>query len=125
MDAGDVQRVADERCTAVLNLQTQMGLNQRRINAADISNTFYGKGISTYTRFQVADNFKQEYALDLFDAAKLLHELVDVKKEKVFVHDQTGVSRCTTLLLVYLALFVKHKSWRNIDELYTYIESEY
>ena len=60
MDAGDVQRVADERCTAVLNLQTQMGLNQRRINAADISNTFYGKGISTYTRFQVADNFKQD-----------------------------------------------------------------
>jgi hypothetical protein len=48
-----------------------------------------------------------------------------VKKEKVFVHDQTGVSRCTTLLIVYLALFIKHKSWRNIDELYALVEGEY
>lgn len=28
-------------------------------------------------------------------------------------------------MLVYLALFVKHKSWRSIDELYTFLESEY
>ena len=66
-----------------------------------------------------------EYSDDLFQGAKMLHELVDVKKEKVFVNDQTGVSRCTTLLLVYLALFIKHKSWRNIDELYDFMESEY
>jgi len=55
----------------------------------------------------------------------VLHELVDVQKKKVFVNDQTGVSRCTTLMLVYLALFIKHKSWKNIDELYTFVEGEY
>jgi hypothetical protein len=125
MDAGDVQRVFDERCTAVLNLQTQMGLSQRQINPADISNMFYTRGITTYARYQVADSFRAEYADDLLSAAKLLHELVDVKKERVFVHDQTGVSRCTTLLIVYLALFIKHKSWRNIDELYALVEGEY
>jgi len=95
------------------------------MDSANLSNMFYTKGVSTYTRYQVADSFKPEYADDLLNAAKLLHELVDVKKEKVFLHDQTGVSRCTTLLICYLALFIKHKSWRNIDELYTFVESEY
>jgi hypothetical protein len=57
MDGGDVQRVFDERCTAVLNLQTQMGLSQRQINPGDISNMFYSRGITTYARYQVADSF--------------------------------------------------------------------
>jgi protein-tyrosine phosphatase len=93
-------------------------LKQRNVNAEEIKQIFYSKGIKTYERYQVLDNFRAEYADDLFRAAKVLHELVDVQKKKVFVNDQTGVSRCTTLLLVYLALFIKHKSWKNIDELY-------
>ena len=36
-----------------------------------------------------------------------------------------GVSRAPTLMLIYLALFIRHPSWRNVEELYEYVEDEY
>ena len=41
------------------------------------------------------------------------------------MHRTAGVSRSPTLLLVYLALYIKHKEWRSIKNLYDFLESEY
>jgi hypothetical protein len=64
-----------------------MGLQQRETNIESLINMFHQKGIQKYERYQVLDNFREEYADDLFRAAKVLHELVDVQKRKVFVND--------------------------------------
>lgn len=44
---------------------------------------------------------------------------------KVFASDGAGVSRIVTLLIVYLAVFVKHEKWNDIEGLRQFIQQEY
>ena len=69
---------------------------------------FYrNNGINVVACVPVTDEDPEDYADDLFDAAQVLHDLIDVKGHKVYLHDITGVSRAPTLYLVYLALYKK------------------
>jgi len=43
----------------------------------------------------------------------------------VFVNCTAGVSRGPTLMVVYLALFIKHKKWEDIDAIYQTVEDHY
>ena len=40
-----------------------------------------------------------------------LHDLRDIKQKQVYLNCTAGVSRGPTLMIVYLALFIKHKDW--------------
>jgi hypothetical protein len=44
---------------------------------------------------------------------------------QVFAHDGAGVSRICTLLIVYLALYIKHEKWNDLEALRIFIKSEY
>ena len=46
-----------------------------------------------------------EYVDNLFSAAKDMHELIGDEQNKVYLHCTTGISRSSTLAIVYLALF--------------------
>ena len=73
----------------------------------------------------VSDNEENQYCLDLFRAAMALHDLRDIKNQQVYLNDTAGVSRCATLMIVYLALFIKHKNWQSVEDLYIFVEDQY
>lgn len=47
--------------------------------------------------------------------------MIDVKGHHVYLHCSAGISRGPTLCLVYLALFMKHKHWNNLEMIETFI----
>ena len=88
-------------------------------------NWYRNRGINTIVHDTVSDNLEAEYCDDLFRAAMKLYELRDVQGKNVYVNCTAGVSRAPTLVIVYFALFIKHKSWASVEELYNFVESEY
>ena len=62
-------------------------------------------GLTVYYNQAVNDNTIPTYCKDVFCAAQLLHKLIAEQQHHVFVHCAAGVSRCTTLFLVYVALY--------------------
>lgn len=103
----DVQRLQASGITAVLNIMDQMDITQRGINTDKIMQFYRNKGINVVINFGVTDENVDTYAEQLFEAAKHLFDLVDIKGHRVYLHDTTGVSRAPTLYLCYLALFMK------------------
>jgi len=70
----------------------------------------------------VSDIDEDQYCNDLFRAAMQLHDLRDIKQQKVYLNCTAGVSRGPTLFIVYLALFIKHKQWESVENLYQFCE---
>lgn len=54
-----------------------------------------------------------------------LNDMVNNQGLRVFINCTAGVSRGPTLLVVYLALFIKHKNWKDIDAIYQFVEDQY
>ena len=73
----------------------------------------------------VSDIDDRTYFDDLLRVVVRLHEKKTEHKGEIFIHCSSGVSRSPTLLLVYLALYIKHKHWRSVEDLYDFLESEY
>jgi protein-tyrosine phosphatase len=86
---------------------------------------YRNRGIHNVVHSPVSDYFENEYCEQLFKASLILNELVNIKKLNVFCHCSAGISRGPTLFLCYLALFMKHPQWNNINELYSYIKHFY
>ena len=59
-----------------------------------------------YQQFHVAiiDNNEQKFIEGLLEGTKLLHKLRKEQKYKIFIHDETGITKATTLILLYLVL---------------------
>lgn len=100
-------------------------MRQRGINWPQVQTWYRNKGISLVVNEPVCDDYEASYANDLFRAALVLHDLRDVKGHKVYLNCTAGVSRGPTLMVVYLALFIKHKKWEDIDQLYQFVEDHY
>ena len=67
-------------------------------------NIYKSKGIQ-YVRCPINDSATDNnYSTDLFEATKLLNDLVDKQKLNVFVHCNQGFTRTPTLALVYICL---------------------
>ena len=71
------------------------------------------------------DYEEDDYADMLFKAACVLNRMVKEQGLTVFLNDTNGVSRVATLMMVYLALFLRHKSWNNLPALQSYLKSVY
>jgi len=69
---------------------------------------FRKRGVNNVENFPVSDLDLDEYCGMLFKAAKLLNKTCNTKGEKLFLQCSTGSSRTMTLIIVYLALFLKH-----------------
>jgi protein-tyrosine phosphatase len=54
-----------------------------------------------------------------------LNDMVNNQGLRVFLNCTAGVSRGPTLMVVYLALFIKHKNWKDIDAVYQFVEDQY
>ena len=51
--------------------------------------------------------------------------MINEHGEEVFVHCTTGISRVSTLVLVYLAIYCRHKQWNNVDALKSMLKNHY
>jgi len=52
----------------------------------------------------------------MFEACQFLDDCLN-KNQKVYVHCTSGYTRCTTLVIFYLALYLKSKNWQQIKEI--------
>ena len=73
----------------------------------------------------MTDDVEAEYCHCLFEAAKILNDLINNQGHMVFVNCTTGVSRGPTLIIVYLALFIQHDCWDDLEKIYDFLQSEY
>jgi hypothetical protein len=49
-------------------------------------------------------------------AAQYLHGLIDKQNKKVFIHCSSGLIRTPTIVLTYLCIFKRVKSWQNVSQ---------
>jgi len=90
-----------------------------------MENLYVQNGIRQYMSSPVEDFEEDDYSDMLFKAACVLNRMVKEQGLKVYVHDTNGVSRVATLMMVYLALFLRHKQWKNLPALQSYLKLVY
>jgi protein-tyrosine phosphatase len=105
----DVQSMYESGVTAVLDIQTPTDHRQRGVMMERMLRMYKGRGINLVINYPVSDVKEDDYLEQLFEASQHMHELIGVKGQHVFVHCSSGVSRAPTLVVVYLALFLRHK----------------
>lgn len=108
----DVRKISKEQnITAVLSLQTDEEVAQRGINERLLVEEFRKHGIKTYYRYGISDDDEQIYCEDLFEAQQILQDLIEKRKERVYLHCTSGLTRCTTLTCVYACLNMRSSKW--------------
>ena len=61
------------------------------------------------------NNKDADYKEKVFMAAQYLHGLIDKQSKKVFIHCSSGLIRTPTVVLTYLCIFKRVKTWKNIS----------
>lgn len=57
----------------------------------------------------------------IFTAAQYLNDLANTKNLRVFLHSRSGVTRTSTVLLAYMALFKAHQDWNSPMKMYQWL----
>jgi len=122
---GDVHKLNDAGVNAVLDIQTSIDYRMRGIQTRQLTELYRKNGIKQFLNSAVCDYEEEQYAEGLFKAACVLNTLANEKGYTVYVHDTNGVSRVATLMLVYIALFLKHKQWNNLPALQQFLKMQY
>lgn len=78
-------------------------------------NDYRANGITTAMHFPVT-NYDGDYKEKVFTAAQYLHKLVDMQSKKVFIHCSSGLIRTPTIVLTYLTIFKRVKSWKSVSQ---------
>jgi len=77
-------------------------------------NEYRSNGIETAMHYPV-NNKDPDYKEKVFMAAQYLHGLIDKQNKKVFIHCSSGLIRTPTVVLTYLCIFKRVKTWKNIS----------
>ena len=73
--------------------------------------------------FPIHDFNEGDLTSKLFDAAKTLHQMIDVEGLNVYVHCTAGMGRAPASVLVYLILYKKVSCWKNPTDVDLYVKS--
>jgi len=76
-------------------------------------NDYRAVGIGTAMHYPCSKN-DPDYKDKVFMAAQYLHGLIDKQDKKVFIHCSSGLNRTPTIVLTYLCIFKRVKSWKNV-----------
>ena len=94
----------------------------REFNLNQIQKMFINRvNITNVVNHPVEDLFLEDYVDQLISAAKQLDIMINEQGEEVFVNCTSGISRAPTLVMVYLAIYCRHKQWENLDALKNFI----
>lgn len=106
----DIETLWDAGVTGVLNVQTHGDLSFRGVNQEFMMKTYAERGI-TAVHFPIIDFNEHDLSSKLFEAAKVLNDLINVKGLNVYVHCTAGMGRAPAAVLVYLCLYKKVENW--------------
>jgi len=88
----------------------RLDIEYRGVDLNKMTQWYHNQGIDVVIHHIVEDQVTETYADHLFQGAKHLYDLIDVKGHRVFLHCCTGVSRAPTLWLCYQALYQKNRN---------------
>jgi len=84
-------------------------------------------GVHNTVFSEVEDDHEDEYCEQLFNASVSLDKLlnaVDVPGgQGVFLHDTNAVTEAPAVVIVYLALFLKHEDWDDTEALKRFVQT--
>jgi protein-tyrosine phosphatase len=86
---------------------------------------YLSKGIKTAIHLPIEEHNEKELKMKVFAASQYLNDMVNNKGHRVYIHCSAGITRAPTVVLLYLCLFKRHKSWRDIDQVDQYLSSHY
>lgn len=73
-------------------------------------------GIKTVMSYPISDKNEDEYIEELFNAAQHMNDLINEKGHTLYIHDSSSITRSPTLVLTYLCLFVRIRTYENLPE---------
>jgi len=72
-------------------------------------------GIKAFS-YPISDTNENVYLDGLYHASQHLNDLITEQGHTVFLHDNTGISRAPTLILAYLCLYARIRTYSNLPE---------
>ena len=73
--------------------------------------------------FPIHDFNETDLCAQLFDAAKTLNDMINIKNQTVYVHCTAGMGRAPACVLVYLCLYKKVQCWNDPNEVDKFVKS--
>lgn len=98
----DVNRLATAKITAVLSLQSDEDLKQRKINWKKLTETYQQANISV-KRFPIKDFSESDLAKKLAEPVNYLKSMIG-DGHRVYVHCNAGICRAPATVIGYLCL---------------------
>lgn len=74
---------------------------------------YYGERKMKAVHFPIHDFNENDLTSKLFEAAKVLNDMINNQGLTVYVHCTAGMGRAPACVLVYLCLFKKVSCWNN------------
>ena len=115
LTAGDINKIKGAGATAVFNIQTGPDMEARGFDWHQIKDKYRALGILPFS-YPINDSSEDGYTDGLFHASQHLNDLVNEQGHTVYLHDNTGISRAPTLLLSYLCLYARIRTYENLPE---------
>ena len=108
----DTQKLADAGITGVFNVQTEIDHAHRGVNWPKMLEYYAARGIKA-VHFPIHDFNEHDLTSKIFEAAKVLNDMINNQGLNVYVHCTAGMGRAPACVLVYLCLFKKVACWNN------------
>jgi protein-tyrosine phosphatase len=89
-------------------------MNIRDVLWSKMFKLFQSKGVKTIINHPINDVSQKgdsEYSSRVFEAIQIIHEIVSVKKQNLFLYCTSGVSRSATTIGAYLSIYKKVSQW--------------
>ena len=92
---------------------------------------FQSKGISTIINHPIDDimqytseeNRDKDYSKRVFEIITQMHDVLVNKKLNLFVYDSSGISRSSTVIFGYLAMYKKVVFWQNLPKIEEHLKN--
>jgi protein tyrosine phosphatase (PTP) superfamily phosphohydrolase (DUF442 family) len=110
----DVAHLKKQGITAVVNLMTDVEIEERNVHWGNMQNMYQSSGINIVQHCPI-DEQDGNYDMKLFESAQMIQNLLEDKHNRVFVHCGSGISRGPSAVLTHLCLYKKVNCWEDID----------
>ena len=108
----DIEKLVKSGINGVFNVQTDGDLRFRGVNQGLMMKRYKEQGIHA-VHFPIVDFNEHDLSSKLFEAAKILNEIINHKGLNVYVHCTAGMGRAPASVLAYLCLFKKVRNWQD------------
>ena len=116
LSQNDLIRMKKAGVTGVMNIQTGNDMTQRGVFWPQLVEKYKEVGIDNVFSYPIPDKDEDEYIEELFNAAQHLNDMISEQGLTVYVHDNSSLTRAPTLVICYLCLFLRIRTYENLPE---------